>query len=247
MKKCVECDIEYDDNIKFCKRCGLKLKKQGNSRISIGKKIGSFLRYFFGIFIILGSITDLFDFEIYGLIGIFAGISLLPITYKSVKTIKKINEKEFYINNSKKIHFFIPFILIMLWITLLPEQELDIIIISDTEQIIAVNEIYEINFETNLSEIVKSDFTFTSSDETIAIVENGIITGLSEGTVYITIKADNGVETTAEYIIEYIEADTITVDCDDLVIVGKKYKLNTAISPDNASDNIICQPKLKMS
>ena len=87
--------------------------------------------------------------------------------------------------------------------------------------------------------------TWSSSDENIASVVDGQITGRKVGTAIITVTAQNGVTVTAK--VNVIANDTEMIDVSSISLkaektnidVGNTIKVKTTISPDNATDKTI--------
>lgn len=230
MKKCDVCNIECSDDMNFCSKCGKELSlndtiKTEDKKNKKGKK--KILRYIIGIFFIL---TNISDFPaLHSIFGVLFGISLIPNIYKKIK----INI------NKKAIKIIISIVLLFLWVTFLPAAPLEYISINNTENTVGIGTNYEIDFSTNLSSIEKNKFTYKSSNENIATVENGIIKGLSEGTVTIEIIGENNISSSAEFIVKYIKLEKIEVKGDTKLLVGESGSLEAFLTPENTSDKKI--------
>lgn len=195
------------------------------------KKIINTIRYIIGIMMILINIFGLP--QIYGFFGILVGISLFPIVYTALNNIDFIEK---YI---KKISIFLPIILTICWCIFIPmKTKLEIIEIQDNMTVVPVNQNYTISFKTNLSQINLDEYEFTSSDDSIATVKNGIISGIKDGEVIITIKGKNNVSASAKYIVKYIDIENIELIGNNKIKVGTTEKLIANISPKKVSDNI---------
>ena len=195
------------------------------------KKSINIIRYAIGVIIILINVLTLP--QIYGFFGILVGTSLLPNIYN---ILGNINFLEKYI---KKISIFLPIILTICWFIFIPvETKLKIIEINDNMEVIPVNQDHLISFTTNLSQINLDEYEFTSSDNNIATVKNGVISGIKEGEVIITIKGENGVSASANYIVKYIDIENIKLIGNNKIKVGASEKINANILPKKASDSI---------
>lgn len=247
MKKCNKCKLEYTNDINFCKKCGNELeyfesKEEKRARELLEKKIKATLivvRYIIGIAIIIGCIFDKNGFGFHSFIGILFGISLLPIVHTLIFNIDGIKKNKIINKLKKAIQIIVPTLLGILWIAFQPSEPLKEININDDGRVVAVTELYTIDFSTNLPKVNKEEFEYTSSNPEVASVENGIITGKTAGTVTITIKGSNSVETTAQYIIKYIEIEKVDFSGDLKLIVGNSGKIIAKTIPEAVSDKIV--------
>lgn len=242
MRLCRKCEKEYKDNYIYCPKCGtpydekMKPVRTPGDVGGIISKIWNRFLYIFGAIIILGSLSNLTKF--YGLIGILFGLSLLPITNNYIWRIEKVKSNKFAKKSKKVITITIPIVLGILWVTCLPGEQLETITINDEGHIIAIAENYEIDFDTNLTEINKEDFEYISSNPEIATVDKGIINGKNEGNVIITIKGSNSIEETAEYKIKYVDIEELKIKGKTKLLVGKSDKLIIDTNPKIVSDKI---------
>lgn len=244
MKKCNKCNATYDNNINFCKKCGetltqMKEKKKVEVSKEQIKKNRTTLKYILGGLFVLAGIGNLSRSILFGLFGILFGLSIFPITYDLLNKIEIIKTNEFIQKNSKIIKILIPILLCVIWISITPPKAITTITINDYEQVIAINEEYEIDFFTDVNDIDKKDFIYTSSNEKIAIIKDGIIKGISEGEVTITIKSKNGIEASEDYIIKNVEVEDIQLKGNNNLIVGESNKIDVEFVPKNASDSIL--------
>ncbi len=88
--------------------------------------------------------------------------------------------------------------------------------------------------------ISEKDLIYSSSDESIAIVDkNGNIKGLKKGTVMITVKSKDGkysASVTVTVTNEEIEVQTVLINGPSSVNVGNNIKLSTTFKPSNATN-----------
>ncbi|MCR5625086.1 MAG: Ig-like domain-containing protein, partial [Lachnospiraceae bacterium] len=86
--------------------------------------------------------------------------------------------------------------------------------------------------------------TWISSDETIATVDNGIVTALSSGTVTITAKANNNVYTTITITVTeeeaVVEAESVSLSNKNITINnGAETSLTATVYPEDAVDKSV--------
>ena len=83
--------------------------------------------------------------------------------------------------------------------------------------------------------------TYTSSNEKVATVSNGTVTGVSAGNATITIKTKNGHEETFEVTVTEVEVESISLDKETLKVgPGKTSEaLNVTFTPANATNKTI--------
>ncbi len=88
-----------------------------------------------------------------------------------------------------------------------------------------------------IEEYINKDVIFTSSDETIAKVdEKGVVTAVGAGEVTITVTTVDGGFTDSCKISCFIPVEEITTETDiHYVKVGQEYRVDTAVLPENAS------------
>jgi len=112
------------------------------------------------------------------------------------------------------------------------------------ENCVKYNEEIELQVETEPSDIKNVVINWKSSDEKIAIVdENGKVKGISEGTVIITATTSNGIVAT-HGINVYENEKNDKIDVQNIIIntvkneikIGDKIKLETKITPENATN-----------
>ena len=81
------------------------------------------------------------------------------------------------------------------------------------------------------------NLSWTSSDPSVATVNNGVISGVGEGTTSITVTTTNGKTASIPVVVNKISVSDYTFESDKLITsVGKSIKINiSSISPSNAS------------
>ncbi|MGN0468537.1 MAG: Ig-like domain-containing protein [Acutalibacteraceae bacterium] len=88
------------------------------------------------------------------------------------------------------------------------------------------------------SDTTQKDLIWASSDESIAVVENGVITGVSKGTaeIYAISKADGNVKATCTVEVKR-RAQGISFDCDEKTVkVSESFTLRVTITPEGTSE-----------
>ena len=93
-------------------------------------------------------------------------------------------------------------------------------------------------------------FTWTSDDETIAIVSEGVVTGVKKGQTFINVETDNGKTAVCKLTVTEPEKKVtgITLDKTTLTLeVGKSLALNATIKPDDATNKSVTWSSTKTS
>ena len=123
------------------------------------------------------------------------------------------------------------------------DEELTRITIKDNNKQIPIGEKYLIKFETNIEDDTYKGYEFESSNEEIATIEDGYITGRQEGKVEISIEGKNNIKTKAIYEIIFVKLDSIKINIKDgmsnKINVGETIFLNYELSPKNSNDTKI--------
>ncbi|MEG2993650.1 MAG: Ig-like domain-containing protein, partial [Bacilli bacterium] len=134
----------------------------------------------------------------------------------------------------KKILFLFSFtILLILGTAGCGNKELESISIK-TAKLIQINETQNVDIE-YFPPDAKEEITWKSNDEKIAKIENGVITGISEGETTITATATSGKNSTIKVTI-YRKAESITTDKSNIEIYsGDSATIIASISPENAT------------
>ncbi len=112
---------------------------------------------------------------------------------------------------------------------------------GDADARIKLNETLNLKATSNQKNAKLGTLTYTSSNTDVASVSNeGVVTGLTSGTVTITAEAQNGVKATIDVeVYENIDVLSVTVTGDNTVSVGRKIKLTATKNPTNAAANEI--------
>ncbi len=100
----------------------------------------------------------------------------------------------------------------------------------------------KLNVTFNPSFVSNSNVSWTSSDEKVATVVNGVVTGLSVGTVTITVTSEDGEKTAICTVnVEWISATEVILDKDTLALTvgGATGSLKATVNPEGASDKTV--------
>ena len=92
--------------------------------------------------------------------------------------------------------------------------------------------------------------TWTSDDETIATVSEGVVTGVKKGQTFINIETDNGKTAVCKLTVteSEIKVTGITLDKTTLTLeVGKTQALNATVKPDDATNKSVTWTSSKTS
>ena len=118
-----------------------------------------------------------------------------------------------------------------------PEIQVSDIKLSVDKNIINKGEKIKLNVNILPIEAVNSKIEFSSSDNSIAMVdENGYILGLSSGKCSITAKAENGISDSINIEV-YSPVTDISLESTDIVLEkGDKFHLNVIIYPEDATN-----------
>lgn len=86
-------------------------------------------------------------------------------------------------------------------------------------------------------EATNKNVTWSSSDDTIVTVEDGVVTGKKVGTATITAETSNGLKATAEVIVKEIAVTKVTLsETTATMTIGGELELTATIEPKNATD-----------
>lgn len=94
-----------------------------------------------------------------------------------------------------------------------------------------------INVEINPSD-AEFTLTWTTSDNSVATVENGSLTGISAGECTVTATTDNGLSASASILVKakVILPQSVNLSSDSLqILMGKKSSLTASVMPENAT------------
>ena len=111
---------------------------------------------------------------------------------------------------------------------------------------------YELNYTVYPYNATDKTLTWTSSNENVATVENGVITAIGRGSAYITATSSNGVQTSC-YVDVYGEAKTVKVtglyfsDRQLGLKVGETKAASVLFTPNNATNKSVTYSSLNSS
>lgn len=113
------------------------------------------------------------------------------------------------------------------------------VISLDKEYHIGVGGIKDLNMQISPSSVTYQDLIFTSSDESVATVEAGIVKGIAKGEANITIKGLNGYEVQTKIIVSGVADTKIEILKEDFSmhvneIVGLKVRFTPTYVTDNS-------------
>lgn len=119
--------------------------------------------------------------------------------------------------------------------------DLDEIVLDKSEVILLIGKQQQINAKLVPENSTYKDLNWKSSDESIATVENGLITGIKEGKTIITAWEPNtNKEVKCNVVVKPIEVESISLDENNVNIgVGQNYILLETISPSKANDKSV--------
>lgn len=81
---------------------------------------------------------------------------------------------------------------------------------------------------------------WSSSDDAVAVVDEGVVTGVSEGSASITVGTEDGKYYDVCTVEVYEPATGISLDCEDLVIeVGETFVLTASVLPEGNTQEVI--------
>lgn len=114
-------------------------------------------------------------------------------------------------------------------------NDISILNLNTSEITLQINSIYklELNIEPENYDISK--LTWTSSDESVAKVENGTITALKEGSSIITVTSDSGLSSTCDVHVENnIEIENISfIETNKKIYIGETYQTEVKFTPED--------------
>ena len=110
---------------------------------------------------------------------------------------------------------------------------------DETEMI--VGNTYTILYTVLPADATNTALTFTSSDESVATVdEDGDVTGVAAGTAIITIAATDGSGVTGTFTVTVTNIDVEDIYADDITIIaGATATINYTVMPSNATDKSV--------
>ncbi|MBQ7330216.1 MAG: Ig-like domain-containing protein [Oscillospiraceae bacterium] len=121
------------------------------------------------------------------------------------------------------------------------QMKVSSVLLSNSTANVAVNDTLNLTATVNPSNASNPAVTWTSSDATIASVNNGVVTAHKVGTVTITATADGKSATCAVTVVpetipaEKVELDKATAE----LVAGKELNLTGIVTPATSTDNIV--------
>lgn len=121
------------------------------------------------------------------------------------------------------------------------QMKVSSVVLSNSTANVAVNDTLNLTATVNPSNASNPAVTWTSSDATIASVNNGVVTAHKVGTVTITATADGKSATCAVTVVpetipaEKVELDKATAE----LVAGKELNLTGIVTPATSTDNIV--------
>ena len=119
--------------------------------------------------------------------------------------------------------------------------EVEKVVLNNTKTNVDVGSSVKLNASVLPENAVDKKIIWTSSDESIAIVDsNGNVTGIKEGTVTITATSTNGKKETCVVTVKNVEVKEVIVNPTSASIkLGTTAKLDASVLPENATDKKI--------
>ena len=135
----------------------------------------------------------------------------------------------------RKNLFYVPLLLVLMFaLTACGEKKLESISLVTTSKTMTIGETKQITVTFNPSEVIE-DVTWTSSDEEIATVENGLVTAKANGYVTIMATTSSGIKDQTNIDI-YNKAESISLDKKEIELyVGDTYQLKATVAPEDAT------------
>lgn len=196
-------------------------------------KLGKGIRYFFGAVMILGGLVSIStDFS--RIFAVLFGISLLPIIYDLAR--KRLGNDE---RNNKTIRIAAiasPILFALLMGVFPPSDPIVSIEIQNSAPSVAIGETTTITLVTDPVDFDLEKLKWESSNENIATVVNGVITGVSEGDVTITVTGSKEVKDSILVHIKFVDITNLTLQGPSSVVVGKTGQLSVGYAPTNATE-----------
>lgn len=105
-----------------------------------------------------------------------------------------------------------------------------------------IGETYTLTATTSPDNVSSSDLTWTSSDESVATVSNGVVTAKSNGSATITATAKNGTNATCvvNVVKQKVPVTMITFNTTEInMLLDKTYTLSVNVFPENATNKTL--------
>lgn len=112
------------------------------------------------------------------------------------------------------------------------------IIFNKTDITLTVGETTQIAATLNPAPSGNYTLTWSSSNESVATVEGGMVTGVKAGKAVITAMTENGVKETCSVTVEDVDVTAVTLSNESAVVkVDKTVQLTAEVSPSDAPDD----------
>ena len=116
------------------------------------------------------------------------------------------------------------------------------ITLSDSSKTISVGNSFNLSYTVSPANTTNKTVTWSSSDTSIATVNNGVVKGVKEGTVTITAKTNNGKTATCSVVVKAKIVDVTKVTISNTsanLVVGGSVSLTATVTPSNATNKTI--------
>ena len=114
------------------------------------------------------------------------------------------------------------------------------ITLSDSSKSIKVGSSIKLSHTISPANTTNKTVTWSSSNKTVATVNNGVVKGIKAGTATITVKTSNGKTATCKITVKNVNATGVTLNTTSTnVEVGNTVKLVATVSPSNTTNKTI--------
>lgn len=120
------------------------------------------------------------------------------------------------------------------------------IILSETEKEIQVGDSFTLTVTFEPSDATNKEVAWSSSDESVATVDNGSVIGISVGEAVITVKSESdGITAVCEVSVLPVPVSGISFTDEAISIAeGRTHQLSLVINPENATDKTVSYESL---
>ena len=120
------------------------------------------------------------------------------------------------------------------------ETPIESISLNATAKEMVIGETYLLKVSILPEDATNKTVTWSSSDKTVASVNNGRVTARKAGTATITAKTKNGKTATFKVTIKRIEVESVSIDKTNIVMsIGGSVTVNATVKPSDAEDKSI--------